>query len=159
MNDTTTSGTAATVIAATANAAGWLVVAGLGPGADHWVTPEVTAALADATDVVGYIPYVARVAARPGLTLHASDNRVELDRAAHALRLAALRISTVIPVLPSFATKNIVAARTIILVLNIIFNRKRGGASDLKRINPSRIPVDIAAINVKGNAYNENCRT
>lgn len=66
---------------------GWLVVAGLGPGAEDWVTPEVTAALAAATDVVGYLPYVARVAPRTGLTLHASDNRVELDRAAHALRM------------------------------------------------------------------------
>mgnify|MGYP002651253948 CR=1 FL=1 len=55
------------------------------------VTPEVTAALAQATDVVGYIPYVARVAPRPGLTLHATDNRVELDRARHALDLAAAR--------------------------------------------------------------------
>ncbi|MFQ6774864.1 precorrin-3B C(17)-methyltransferase [Cereibacter sphaeroides] len=68
---------------------GWLVVAGLGPGAEHLVTPEVSAALAEATDVVGYIPYVARVAERPGLTLHASDNRVEVERAAHALRMAA----------------------------------------------------------------------
>jgi len=53
------------------------------------VTPEVTAALSGATDVVGYIPYVARVAARPGLTLHPSENRVELDRARAALELAA----------------------------------------------------------------------
>jgi precorrin-3B C17-methyltransferase len=53
------------------------------------VTPEVTAALAEATDVVGYIPYVARVAPRPGLTLHPSDNRVELDRARAALEMAA----------------------------------------------------------------------
>jgi len=68
---------------------GWLAIAGLGPGAETLVTPEVTAALADATDVVGYIPYVARVAPRAGLTLHASDNRVELDRAALALDLAA----------------------------------------------------------------------
>ena len=35
---------------------GWLIVAGLGPGAEDMVTPEVSAALADATDVVGYIP-------------------------------------------------------------------------------------------------------
>ncbi|WP_101340656.1 precorrin-3B C(17)-methyltransferase [Cereibacter azotoformans] len=68
---------------------GWLVVAGLGPGAEGLVTPEVSAALAEATDVVGYIPYVARVAKRPGLTLHASDNRVEVERAAHALLMAA----------------------------------------------------------------------
>ncbi len=68
---------------------GWVAIAGLGPGSDLLVTPEVTAALAEATDVVGYIPYVARVAARDGLTLHPTDNRVELDRAAHALSMAA----------------------------------------------------------------------
>jgi precorrin-3B C17-methyltransferase len=68
---------------------GWLAIAGLGPGDAALVTPEVTAALAEATDVVGYIPYVARVAPRAGLALHPSDNRVELDRAAHALQLAA----------------------------------------------------------------------
>ncbi len=68
---------------------GWLAIAGLGPGSEALVTPEVTAALAQATDVIGYIPYVARVAPRPGLTLHPTDNRVEMDRAAHALRLAA----------------------------------------------------------------------
>lgn len=68
---------------------GWLIVAGLGPGAEGMITPEVTAAIAQATDIIGYIPYVARIAPRKGLTLHASDNRVELDRANHALHLAA----------------------------------------------------------------------
>ncbi len=68
---------------------GWLAIAGLGPGDPNLVTPEVTAALAEATDVIGYIPYVARVAPRDGLTLHPTDNRVELDRATHALELAA----------------------------------------------------------------------
>ena len=68
---------------------GWLTIAGLGPGDDRLVTPEVSAALAEATDIVGYIPYVARVAPRPGLTLHPSDNRVELDRARAALVMAA----------------------------------------------------------------------
>ncbi|PZX39560.1 precorrin-3B C17-methyltransferase [Roseinatronobacter thiooxidans] len=68
---------------------GWVVVAGLGPGDEALVTPEVRSALAQATDVVGYIPYVARIAPRDGLTLHASDNRVELERAAHALHMAA----------------------------------------------------------------------
>ena len=67
---------------------GWLCVAGLGPGDEAMVTPEVRAALAGATDVIGYFPYVARIAPRDGLTLHASDNRVELDRAGLALRLA-----------------------------------------------------------------------
>lgn len=68
---------------------GWIAVAGLGPGDEQLVTEEVRAALAEATDVVGYIPYVARVAPREGLVLHPSDNRVELDRAGHALDMAA----------------------------------------------------------------------
>ena len=67
---------------------GTLTIAGLGPGDDALVTPEVTAALAAATDIVGYAPYVARVRPRNGLTLHPSDNRVELQRADEALRLA-----------------------------------------------------------------------
>jgi len=68
---------------------GSVVIAGLGPGDAALVTPEVTAALAQATDVVGYIPYVRRVAPRAGLTLHETDNRQELDRARHALEMAA----------------------------------------------------------------------
>ena len=68
---------------------GTLTIAGLGPGDDALITPEVSAALARATDVVGYIPYVARIAPRDGLTLHPSDNRVELDRARAALMMAA----------------------------------------------------------------------
>jgi precorrin-3B C17-methyltransferase len=68
---------------------GWVAVAGLGPGDEALVTPEVSAALEQASDVVGYFPYVARVAPRPGLTLHGSDNRVEVDRATHALQMAA----------------------------------------------------------------------
>lgn len=75
---------------------GSLVIAGLGPGAEALVTPDVTAALAEATDVVGYIPYVARVAPRAGLTLHPSDNRVELDRARAALEMAAEGRSVVV---------------------------------------------------------------
>jgi precorrin-3B C17-methyltransferase len=68
---------------------GSLAIAGLGPGADALVTPEVQAVLAAATDVFGYAPYCARIAAREGLTIHASDNREELVRAREALRLAA----------------------------------------------------------------------
>jgi precorrin-3B C17-methyltransferase len=68
---------------------GRLSIAGLGPGDAALVTPEVTSALAQATDVFGYTPYVARVPAREGLTLHSSDNRMELQRATDALRFAA----------------------------------------------------------------------
>jgi precorrin-3B C17-methyltransferase len=67
---------------------GTLTIAGLGPGSETLITPEVSAALRDATDIVGYAPYVARVAPRDGLTLHASDNREEIRRATDALRLA-----------------------------------------------------------------------
>ena len=67
---------------------GTLTIAGLGPGDETLVTPEVSAALATATDVLGYTPYVARVQPRQGLTLHPSDNRMELQRAAEALQLA-----------------------------------------------------------------------
>ena len=52
------------------------------------ITPEVQAALDQATDIVGDIPYVRRIAPRAGLTLHKSDNRVEIDRANHALEMA-----------------------------------------------------------------------
>jgi precorrin-3B C17-methyltransferase len=68
---------------------GSLTIAGLGPGDAALVTPEVSAALNEATDVLGYAPYVARVPARDGLRLHPSDNRMELNRAGEALRLAA----------------------------------------------------------------------
>jgi precorrin-3B C17-methyltransferase len=67
---------------------GTLTIAGIGPGNEALVTPEVSEALACATDIVGYAPYVARVPARQGLTLHPSDNRMELLRAGEALRLA-----------------------------------------------------------------------
>ena len=67
---------------------GTLTIAGLGPGSEALVTPEVSAALAAATDIFGYAPYVARVAPRDGLTLHPSDNREEIRRATDALRLA-----------------------------------------------------------------------
>jgi precorrin-2 C20-methyltransferase/precorrin-3B C17-methyltransferase len=67
---------------------GELVVVGLGPGDQAWTTPEVQYELSLATDVVGYGPYIDRVPERPGQRRHASDNRVEAERAAMALDLA-----------------------------------------------------------------------
>ena len=67
---------------------GWVRIIGIGPGDTALVTPQVTDALAQATDAVGYIPYIKRLPDRPGLTKHASDNRVEIDRARHALTMA-----------------------------------------------------------------------
>ena len=66
-----------------------VTVVGLGPGDPAWLTPEAAAALADATDLVGYRPYLARIPARPGQQRHASGNTVEAERAAFALGLAA----------------------------------------------------------------------
>lgn len=68
---------------------GSLAIVGLGPGAAEMLTPQAAAALAGATDLVGYGPYVDRVPIRGGQVRHASDNREELDRARHALLLAA----------------------------------------------------------------------
>lgn len=75
---------------------GRLAIAGLGPGALAQITPEVAAALQQATDVVGYLPYVDRArtllgqaGAAHAVAWHASDNRVELERAQQALALAA----------------------------------------------------------------------
>lgn len=65
-----------------------LLVVGLGPGPEEWLTPEAAQVLAEVEHVVGYGPYVARVPQRPGLTRHASGNTVELDRARFALDLA-----------------------------------------------------------------------
>ena len=53
-------------------------------------TPAVSHALRDATDLVGYETYLARVpAVSPDQVRHGSDNRAEIERAQHALRLAA----------------------------------------------------------------------
>jgi len=65
----------------------WIV--GLGPGDRRLRTAEAEAVLAQATDLVGYGPYVARVEAPAHVVRHISDNREELARAAHALTLAA----------------------------------------------------------------------
>ncbi|PKV81674.1 precorrin-3B C(17)-methyltransferase [Nocardia fluminea] len=67
---------------------GEVVVVGLGPGDADWTTPQVTAALAEATDLVGYTTYIDRVPERAGQRRHASDNKVESERAAMALDLA-----------------------------------------------------------------------
>lgn len=68
---------------------GSLAVVGLGPAGAQWLTPEASAVLAAADELVGYAPYLDRVPLRAGQRRHASDNRVELDRARHALQLAA----------------------------------------------------------------------
>lgn len=68
---------------------GTLTVVGLGPGEARYLTPAAQAALDQASDLIGYGPYLDRIPARAGQSKHASDNRVEIDRARHALELAA----------------------------------------------------------------------
>ena len=65
-----------------------LLIVGMGPGPDKWMTPEVSQALAEVDHVIGYAPYVNRVPQRAGLQRHATGNTVEIDRARHALELA-----------------------------------------------------------------------
>ena len=67
---------------------GRVVVVGLGPGAAEWMTPEASRAIAAASDVVGYGPYLERFSLRPDQRAHVSDNRLEMDRARLALKLA-----------------------------------------------------------------------
>jgi precorrin-3B C17-methyltransferase len=69
--------------------AGRLRIVGLGPGPADWRTPEADAALARASDVVGYAPYLDRLCLMSNQRRHASDNREEGARARQALALAA----------------------------------------------------------------------
>ena len=69
---------------------GSLVVVGLGPGSIDLLTPAAGRALQAATDIVGYETYLDRIPTTLfGGCRHASGNRVEIDRARHALTLAA----------------------------------------------------------------------
>jgi precorrin-3B C17-methyltransferase len=68
---------------------GSLIVVGTGPGKAELMTPATKAAIAGATDLVGYGPYLDRVPVCATQLRHASDNRVELERARLALSLAA----------------------------------------------------------------------
>ncbi|MEZ5691905.1 MAG: precorrin-3B C(17)-methyltransferase [Rickettsiales bacterium] len=67
---------------------GWLRVVGLGAGNEEWLTPEASDVLRQATDIVGYTPYVTFVPETVTVTRHASDNGVEVQRAEFALDLA-----------------------------------------------------------------------
>jgi len=110
---------------------GALYIAGLGPGSDDLVTPEVTAVLNQATDIVGYIPYVARVAERPGLTLHPSDNRVEIDRSRHALEMAS-------------AGKNVVVVSSgdpgVFAMASAVFEAVENGPKDWRNLEIQVLP-------------------
>jgi precorrin-3B C17-methyltransferase len=68
---------------------GRLAIVGLGPGDPRYLAPHAYATLAAASDLVGYAPYLDRVPLRADQLRHASDNRVELERARYAAGLAA----------------------------------------------------------------------
>lgn len=68
---------------------GSLTIVGIGPGRRDLVTPAARTAIERASDLVGYGTYLSRVPVTEGQVRHASDNRVELERARHALTLAA----------------------------------------------------------------------
>lgn len=69
---------------------GSLTIVGLGPGSADLMAPAAAQALGSASDLVGYGPYLDRVPLGPAAQRrHASDNRVELQRAREALTLAA----------------------------------------------------------------------
>jgi precorrin-2 C20-methyltransferase/precorrin-3B C17-methyltransferase len=69
--------------------AGRVSVIGLGPAGPEWLTPEARDELAAADVLIGYETYLSRVAVRPGQERYPTDNRVERERADHALDLAA----------------------------------------------------------------------
>jgi precorrin-2 C20-methyltransferase / precorrin-3B C17-methyltransferase len=69
-------------------ATGRVDVVGLGPAGRDWLTPQAMAILAAADDLVGYAPYVDRVARNPRQQRHGSDNTEEAQRAEFALDLA-----------------------------------------------------------------------
>ena len=73
----------------TAAVSGRVMIVGLGPGPAEWMTPEAGQAIGAASDIVGYGPYLDRLALRADQRAHASDNRAELNRARLALKLAA----------------------------------------------------------------------
>jgi len=69
---------------------GRLHIVGIGPGAGAWRTPEASAAVAEATDLVGYRLYLDLLGeAQRGKTRHMSDLGAETDRVVAALDLAA----------------------------------------------------------------------
>jgi precorrin-2 C20-methyltransferase/precorrin-3B C17-methyltransferase len=67
---------------------GTVAVVGLGPGAAEWITPQSRRELAVATDLIGYGPYLDRIAPRAGQHRHPSDNTDEPQRARLACELA-----------------------------------------------------------------------
>ncbi len=70
-------------------ARGTLFVVGIGPGADHWRSPEVSAMIARSTDLVGYSLYLDLIGPlAKGKARHDFDLGAEEKRVRHAMELA-----------------------------------------------------------------------
>ncbi|MEM1316711.1 MAG: precorrin-3B C(17)-methyltransferase [Pseudomonadota bacterium] len=70
-------------------ARGKLFVVGIGPGKDEWRSPEVTAMIAQSTDLVAYSLYLDLLGSlADGKTRHDFDLGAEEDRVRHAMELA-----------------------------------------------------------------------
>ena len=110
---------------------GSLVIVGLGPGSADLQTPQAASALAAATDIVGYGGYVDRVPERPGQVRHGSDNREELQRAHHALSLAAAGRSVAVV---SSGDAGVFA------MASTVFEAIETGAPEWRQIDPLVIP-------------------
>ncbi|MEQ1576239.1 MAG: precorrin-3B C(17)-methyltransferase [Hyphomicrobium sp.] len=67
---------------------GKLIIVGLGPGPEGWVTDAARLAVSEAEIILGYSAYTNRIKPLPGQHIEASDNREEMSRAARALALA-----------------------------------------------------------------------
>ncbi len=75
---------------------GKLSVIGLGPGNPDFMVPAVKRTLQQAQDILGYETYIRMAGTfRPDQTIHATDNREEMQRARHAFELAATGRSVV----------------------------------------------------------------
>jgi precorrin-2 C20-methyltransferase/precorrin-3B C17-methyltransferase len=67
---------------------GRVTIVGLGPGRLDWCTPAVVERIASASDLVGYSTYLDMIRSPTSARRHRSNNRVEAERARHALDLA-----------------------------------------------------------------------
>ena len=127
-----------------ADTVGTVTVVGLGPAGPEWLTPEAAEELAAAEHLVGYAGYLDRVPKRSGQQRHPSDNRVEIDRARHALALAAAgaRVAVV-----SSGDPGIFAMAA--AVLEALEERHRPGHADLQvRVVPGLSAMQAAAARV-----------
>lgn len=67
---------------------GKIVVIGIGPGSPEQLTYQAQHAIDEATDFIGYTPYLDRVKSNKNAQRHGSDNRCEIERAHLAIELA-----------------------------------------------------------------------